>query len=223
MSDDQEAQATDHPVAAVDPRVQRSRAAIVQAATQQFLTYGYVDTNLDDVAALANISRRTIFNVFTDKQAVFRAVLDQAIETAERYSLEVVDRLGEGDVASELRDAATQLAQAVLGGRIVALRRLLVAEVRRFPELAASYYDRAPGRVMVGLATAFERYHKRGLLSVDHPLRAAEHFAFLVLGASLDHAMFTPDTTVVDQDLVLARAHTGVDTFLRAYGRQTAR
>ncbi len=203
---------------AVDPRVVRSRTAVLEAATLSFLEHGYVETSLDDIAHRAGVAKRTIYNVVGDKEAVFRCVLDAAIDTAERFSVEVVENLASGDdIETELRDAALQLARAVLTGRIVALRRLLIAEARRFPELAASYYQRAPGRVINGLAAALQRYDQRGELTVDEPVRAAEQFAFLVLGAALDRALFATDDTPVDEALLTERALTGVDTFVRAH------
>ncbi len=195
----------------------RSRAAILEAATLQFLEHGYVDTSLEDVADRARVARRTIYNVYGDKEALFRAVLDQAITIAEDYSTDVAARLGGGDPTTELHEAALQLARTVLTGRIVSLRRLLIAEVRRFPDLADAYHRRAPGRVVQGLAAALQRYHERGLLVVERPLRAAEQLAFLVLGPSLDRALFDPDGTPVDDLLLTERVQSGVDTFLRAH------
>ncbi len=203
----------------VDPRVQRSREALVEAALQEFLREGYRDASLDDIAGRADVAKRTIYNVFADKEALFRAVLAEAMDTAERFSAEVVAHLGDDteDFEQELRQAAIALARAVLSGRIVPLRRLLIAEVRRFPELAEEYYTRAPGRVMSALAEAFRRYRDAGVLSIDDPARAGEQFAFLVLGASLDHGLFTPDDEPADPALVERRALAGVEAFLRAH------
>ena len=203
---------------AVDPRVTRSRAVIVEAASAHFLEHGYLTANLDDIAEAAGVSKRTIYNNYGDKEQLFREILREALDTAERFSLEVVGRLGTSDdVAGELHELAQRLAGAVLGGRIVALRRLLIGEATRFPELARDYYLRAPGRVVSAIADALHRYHERGLLSVDSPAVAAEQFAFLVLGASLDRALFEVGD-VPSRALVEARAEAGAAAFLRAYG-----
>jgi TetR/AcrR family transcriptional regulator, mexJK operon transcriptional repressor len=205
--------------ARVDPRITRSRVRIVEAATTHFLERGYLAANVDEIAAQAGVAKRTIYNIFGGKEELFRAVLAEVVATAERFAREVVGPVGTGDdVAGELRDVGTRLAQVVVaGGRIVALRRLLIGEVGRFPALAADYYERAPGRVMAALADALERYAERGLLDVDDPSLAAEHLAFLVMGASLDRALFAPADAPPDPDLVEARAIAGVEVFLRAY------
>jgi TetR/AcrR family transcriptional regulator, mexJK operon transcriptional repressor len=201
-----------------DPRVNRSRAAILEAATACFLEQGYDGTSLEDVAQRAGVAKRTIYNVVGNKEALFREVLTGSLELAERFSGQVVDGLGEGDPIEELRQLGELHARAVLGGRVVAIRRLLIRETSRFPDLARDYYDRAPRRVISTLARALQRYEARGLLRVADPERAAEQLAFLVLGASLDEALFDAEGRPTSDAVVKERARSGVDLFLRAHG-----
>jgi TetR/AcrR family transcriptional repressor of mexJK operon len=206
----------------LDPRVARSRAVIVSAATEHFLRNGYVGANVDEIAAEAGVSKRTIYNIFGGKEQLFREVLGAVLATAERFSRETASALGTtDDVAGELRDVASKLVDAVFGGPIVRLRRLLIGEAERFPELAREYYERGPGRVMKTIAAGLRRFHERGLLHVDDPGLAAEHFAFLVMGAALDQALFEVSATPPAAEDVAARARTGAETFLRAYGKSS--
>lgn len=203
--------------APLDPRVERSRAVIVAAATEHFLRNGYVGSNVDEIAAQARVSKRTVYNVFGGKEQLFREILADALATAERFSHDIAAALGTtDDVEAELRDIGTKLAATVLTGPVVRLRRLLIGEAERFPELATEYYERAPGRVMATLADGFRRCHQRGVLHVKNAELAAEHFGFLVMGASLDCALFEA-TTPPDAKRVEKRARAGVDAFLRAY------
>lgn len=205
--------------AALDPRVARSRAVIIAAATEQFLANGYLAANVDEIASEARVSKRTIYNIFGGKEQLFREILSGSLATAERFSEEVSATLAEtDDVETELTDVAVRLAHEVLGGgRVVRLRRLLIGEAARFPELAREYYDRAPGRVMATLAEGLAEFHRRGLLRVDDPRVASEHLAFLVLGASLDRALFVTDADLLSPIEIERRALVGVATFLRAY------
>lgn len=205
-----------------DPRVVRSRAAVLDAATQLFVERGYRDTSLDDVADVAGVSKRTIHNIYDGKEALFRAALSDILDTAERFAQQVVTPLRDrDDVADALRTTAIELARTVLGGRVVPLRRLLIAEARRFPELAADYYVRAPRRTIVAIADAIRGFRDRGLLDVDDPTLAAEQFAFLVLGASLDRAQFDADGQPGSDVEIERRARTGAELFLRAHGLTT--
>lgn len=205
-----------------DPRVVRSRAAILEAATRLFVQHGYGETSLEDIADAAGVSKRTIHNVYDGKEALFRSALHGVLDTAERFAHEVVAPLHDRDDLTEaLRATAVELARTVLGGRVVPLRRLLITEARRFPDLAAEYYARAPRRTIVAIADALRGFRDRGLLDVDDPTLAAEQFAFLVLGASLDRAQFDADGRAGSDEEVERRALAGADLFLRAHGGAT--
>jgi transcriptional repressor AefR-like protein len=45
---------------------------------------------------------------------------------------------------------------------VLLLRRLVLGEVGRFPDLARSYYERVPGRVLDGLAELFAELAAKG-------------------------------------------------------------
>ena len=77
----------------------------------------------------------------------------------------------------------------VLTPRVMQLRRLVIGEVSRFPELAKVLYERGPQRAVSALAALFERLADRGLLAIDDPLVAASHFNWLVMSAPLNQAM----------------------------------
>ena len=65
-------------------------------------------------------------------------------------------------------------------------------------------------------AAAFAAAAERGLLAVPDPELAAEHFAFLVMGADLDRGMFTGSVERTPEE-IRARAEAGARVFLRAY------
>lgn len=204
----------------IDPRVVRSRAAILEAATTLFLGNGYSATTMDDIAEEAGVSKRTVYNNFTDKEALFREVVLAATGIAEGFATDAAAELADPNyLPAALFALARRLAAAATNPRVVRLRRLLIGEAHRFPDLAAEYYRLAPGRVMATLATAFESLAMRGRLHVTDPDRAAEQFAFLVLGASLDRAMFDVRDETPDADSLARAADDGVRTFLAAYAR----
>ena len=203
---------------ALDPRIVRSRAVILTAASEHFLRRGYVGANVDEIAAEARVSKRTVYNIFGGKEQLFRAILADAFGTAERFSRETASVLTEtDDIGAELKAAAVRLASTVLSGPVVRLRRLLIGEAERFPELAREYYERAPGFVLDTLAGVLARLGERGLLRVSDARLTAEHFAFLVRGAPLDLALFTVTGQLPSTSDIEARAVAGVEAFLRAY------
>jgi AefR-like transcriptional repressor, C-terminal domain len=58
----------------------------------------------------------------------------------------------------------------VLLPEAVQLRRLMIGEAGRLPDLAGEYYDRVPQRVIAALAGQLQRLAERGVLRVENPL-----------------------------------------------------
>jgi TetR/AcrR family transcriptional regulator, mexJK operon transcriptional repressor len=204
---------------AQDPRTRRTRAAIVEAATTLFLRHGFQGTSTDDIARLAAVSKRTVYNNFGDKERLFTEIILGITVTAEQLAGEFAAELRHAeDVPSALRDVARRLLEAVTRPMVLQLRRLLIAEARRFPDLAREYYRGAPERTLGSLAAALGSLAERGALVVPDPQRAAEHLAFLVLGATLDRAMFEGEQSVPSNAELRRTADEAARAFLAAYG-----
>lgn len=198
----------------------RSRAAVVEAARTLFLEKGYDGTTVEEIASLAGVARRTVYNNYTDKEALFLEIVSEVIGDAEAFARGLDEEVGGAVAADDLRtvlhELGHRLALAILRPEVIALRRLLIGEARAFPDLAHEYFERAPGTVMAALASRFERWAGDGLLRAEDQGRAAEHFAYLVAGAPLDRAVLTG--TVPDRDELVTTAREGVETFLARYG-----
>jgi TetR/AcrR family transcriptional repressor of mexJK operon len=107
------------------------------------------------------------------------------------------------------------LALAILRPEVIALRRPLIGEARSFPEFAEKYFAAAPGLVLVALASGFEQLSDAGLLPATDTRRAAEQFAYLVVGAPLDRAILLGK--IPAKEHIIACARDGVETFLARY------
>src|SRR5436305_15065188 len=61
----------------------RKRRAIIDAATRLFLDGGgYRGTSMDEIAALSGVSKQTVYKHFTDKEALFRAIVMATVDQA---------------------------------------------------------------------------------------------------------------------------------------------
>jgi TetR/AcrR family transcriptional regulator, mexJK operon transcriptional repressor len=203
------------------PRSARKRTAILDAATTVFLRKGYLGTSMDEVAALAAVSKQTVYKHFADKERLFAEIVTGTVdEASDRVHDEVADLPDTGDLEADLRDLARRQLAMVMQPRLLALRRLVIGEAGRFPELGRLFYERGPGRTVEALAGAFEHLAARGLLEADDPRRAAQHFNWLVMSAPINQAMLLGDdgrATPADLDRY---ADDGVRAFLAAYGRR---
>ncbi|TNM70250.1 TetR/AcrR family transcriptional regulator [Streptomyces sp. NP160] len=204
---------------AEDPRAARSRQRVLAAATTCFLAHGYDATTVEQVAVEAGLAKRTVFNLYADKPSLFRAALERSVDTAERFTGQLLAHVHELAEAPDLRAGLGQLAEelalTVLAGPVVPLRRLLAREGERFPDLLADYRRRAPEAVLVALSSTFTVLAARKRLSVTSPDLAAEHFAFLVMGADLDRGMLGEPPPPAAR--IRERAAAGVDAFWRAH------
>src|SRR5690606_15280117 len=126
-----------------------------------------------------------------------------------------------GDITAYLVDYAHRQLAVVLTPRIMQLRRLVIGEVARFPDLARVLYERGPQRAVAALATMFERLAKRGLLRIDDPMTAAAQFNWLVMSEALNRAMLLGDAAIPEPAELRRHAAAGVRVFLAAYGNDS--
>lgn len=206
-----------------DPRDQRrsdrKRGAILDAATTTFLRRGYLGASMDEIAALAAVSKQTVYKHFADKETLFTEIVNSTVDRASNPVYEIVLSLDPSDdVATALRDLARRLLATVMQPTLLQLRRLVIGEAGRFPELGRTFYERGPQRTIGALAVAFERLAEQGALRVDDPALAAAHFNWLVMSIPLNQAMLCgTDEPLAPADLD-RYAEAGVEAFLRAYG-----
>jgi TetR/AcrR family transcriptional regulator, mexJK operon transcriptional repressor len=206
-----------HP-AAESQRPSRKQAAILEAATRVFLDNGFRGTSMDAIARAAEVAKQTVYQHFTDKERLFVEVVRRAVNTVADPVAAEIEQLGSGDdLAVDLKELAVRQLGAVLQPRVLALRRLVIAEASRFPELGQAFFDQGPGRTMNGLAARFAELSQEGRLRVADPSTAAAEFNWLVMAAPINEAMLLGRTTFPAKDLTFI-ADRAVATFMRAYG-----
>jgi TetR/AcrR family transcriptional regulator, mexJK operon transcriptional repressor len=205
-----------------DGRSARKWRAIMEAATALFLRDGYRNTSMDQVAADAAVSKQTVYKHFADKDQLFREIVLGVTSNSEAIitDLTSVLRNSEIDSVADLRTVLTDLARRYIDGvlqpNVLSLRRLIIAEAERFPDLARTYFEQAPSRGIDVIADALRTYERRGLLDLGDARLAAAQFAYLVLGIPQDRAQFCPQQrpSPAERDRLATEA---VRVFLAAY------
>jgi TetR/AcrR family transcriptional repressor of mexJK operon len=178
---------------------------------------------MDQIAASAEVSKQTVYKHFGDKRALLAAIVSAVVDSTVRP---FVDRIAALPATDDLEDDLVLLAadylRSVLAEPVVQLRRLIVAEASHVPELAELYYDRVPAETLRAFPDAFGELDRRGLLQVAETHVAAEHFAFLVVGRSIDRALFFGGPETLAELDVAAYVRSGVRVFLAGHGRPRA-
>ena len=191
---------------------------ILQAATTVFLRNGYLGTSMDEIAALAGVSKQTVYKHFTDKERLFSQIVTATVnELADPDHDEVLNLRDTGDLERDLRDFARRQLGAVMQPRLLQLRRLVIAEAGRFPQLGRLFYERGPGRTIDALAAMFQRLASRGVLELDDARIAAAHFNWLVMSVPLNQALLLGDDQPATPAELDSYADAGVRAFLAAY------
>ncbi|MFG2230803.1 TetR/AcrR family transcriptional regulator [Streptomyces sp. NPDC048723] len=196
-------------------RAARKRLAIVRAARTAFVRDGF-KVGMDTIAAEAGVSKVTVYNHFGNKDALFLAVIGDALEEALGAAVEgTAARLQDID---DLRTALVWTAEAWVKGMIrpdvMALRHLVVNETMRFPELGLAWKRSGPDRVRPALLDTFERLIAEGRLDMPDVEVAIIQFYSLVLYPHLIHSAYGVG---LPQETTTALSETGVDMFLTYY------
>jgi TetR/AcrR family transcriptional repressor of mexJK operon len=101
---------------------------------------------------------------------------------------------------------------------LLKLRRLVISNAERMPQLGRGWYQNGFERVLTALATSFRRLTEKGLLRTKDPDMAANHFAGILLWIPLNEAMFKGNYKPYSEIELDRIAEQAVQTFLVAYG-----
>jgi AcrR family transcriptional regulator len=142
-------------------RAAERRAAIIEAAMDEFIARGFAATRLDDVAKRAGVAKGTIYLHFKDKESMFEELIRTAI-------VPLVNRLAEGPppVGGSVRDMIEGFIRTFIHEVTTTRRgdivRLIVAEGPRFPEIADFYYREVVSKGLAGMRAAISLGIARG-------------------------------------------------------------
>lgn len=207
-----------HPI--FDVELRRSFAkhrAILDAAAQVFLKMGYAGASVDAIAGTAGVSKRTIYNHFEDKEHLFIAVVRNTLASVEaEFDQALGDAiLDSDDLERDFVALARRWVRLFLREDASSLRRLVIAEGQRHPEIMHGWAEAGPLRSRSKLVTVLARLSERGRLDVPDPQRAAEQLALLVTNPAYNRSLLGTVhlTDAQVDDIVIPN----VRMFLRAY------
>ena len=191
----------------------RKRAAIIDAAVAEFRQSGFAATSMDKVAASAGVSKRTVYNHFPSKEALFAQILEQLWER----SIEGLDLAYRKDrpLRAQLLELLEQKLELLRDENYSDLARVAIAAGLHAPELAQELVARMGNREE-GLTTWIRAAAADGRLNTGDPLFAAMQMHALVKGFA-----FWPQIALGQPPLTLAQqkkaAESAVDMFLAYY------
>jgi AcrR family transcriptional regulator len=133
---------------------------LIDAAIAVFAEKGFAASRLEDVARRAGAGKGTAYLYFPNKEALFKAAVGEVIVTRIAMSEREVEDW-HGATADLLRQVLERWVQ-VISSRQGGLLKLIVAEARNFPELAAWYHREVAERGHRLLCAILRRGVERG-------------------------------------------------------------
>ncbi len=177
----------------------KKRAAIVDAARRAFLENGYASTSMDRIAAAADVSVKTVYRHFDNKDDLFSAVMqaacsrDGAVQALGNEPQELVPSMDppwfSRPPATGLAMAGVEYLQHVLSQEQLALYRVVTQDAHRFPELGRRYREEVVEHRNALFAQYLERWAASQKWKVRDRPRAAYAFAGMLRAGLFESAL----------------------------------
>jgi TetR/AcrR family transcriptional regulator, mexJK operon transcriptional repressor len=202
-----------------ESRSARKDREILQAAAAAFVSKGYDGTSMEEIATRAGVSKQTIYKHFTDKEMLFSVVVLATATQVNDVIESVTTLLSETKyMEGGLLQLARRMMAVLMDDQLLKLRRLIIANADRMPQLGRSWYEQGFERMLASAASCFENLTSRGLMRTPDPYLAASHLFGMLLWIPMNEAMFTGNSNPRSKAELERHADASVEAFLVVYG-----
>ncbi len=194
----------------------QAKVRILEAARQLFLTRGYSSTNLEEVAAAAQVTKPTVYNHFGSKAGLLQAITQEHADS--RVAEFTAKLVPSAEPGRDLQSFADVFLKRVLGEEARRWQRLAITESVDHPDVGKRFYECGPARVKAALVDYLHQAQKSGSLAVPDPEQATEQFLGMLLGLDLMRGLISQPLTTEKQRK--KRCRETVEMFLTLYGEK---
>ncbi|GLQ90761.1 TetR/AcrR family transcriptional regulator [Dyella flagellata] len=203
-----------HRPSSTTPRLtDRKRGAIIEAAIDEFRAAGYETTSMDRIAARAGVSKRTVYNHFPSKEALFAQILHHLWDAI--AGNDVIAYRADRPLRNQLLDLIALKFRLLNDEAFVSLARVAIAAGIHSPERARDMVARMNEREE-GLTVWIRAAAAAGRLKTNDPVFASHQLEGLIKGFA-----FWPQITLAQPPLDATAqkkvAESAVDMFLAYY------
>lgn len=158
-----------------DLRSSIGRRQILDGARQVFLVNGFRGTSIDQIAAEAAVSKRSLHHLFGSKDALFRSLItEEGARIA--AALPSIDR-DEPNACSAMRQIGGAVLETLNHPTTVTTLRLIIGTLGHFPRLGEEFLRASLGPTIEQIATYLDLQAASGSIRIDNSRAAAEEFA----------------------------------------------
>ncbi|MBT0585142.1 TetR/AcrR family transcriptional regulator [Alteromonas oceanisediminis] len=196
---------------ALTERGKKRAEAILDAAVDTFLENGYDATSLQLIITRSGGSRRMIYDLYGGKDGLFCAaiesVLDRVVASFDQLALV------SNSIRADLTSSGIAFVTALVSDPALAVFRIVLAEIDRFPHLGERLFDRGPNAAYEKVAAYLTLQHEKRVISVEDPRTAASQLLEMLKGELHIKALLCVNHTIT-ADEIDRQVSLGVEQFL---------
>ncbi len=198
----------------------RKRHAILEAAADQFRKHGFEASSMDKIAALAGVSKRTVYNHFPSKDELFAETLVQLFQSG--AAIMDVAYQADAPLRAQLTAMMARKAGSLADQNFLDLARVAIAEAVHAPERVRPIVARMGEREQ-GVTAWIRAAQADGKLKPGDP-----EFAAALLQGQIKALAFWPQVTMgapplaPDQQALLVEAAVSMFLAYFAEAKHTA-
>lgn len=190
---------------------------IMEGARHVFLERGYDGASMDEIARIAGVSKGTLYTHFDNKAALFEALIRHDRRTLAEQVVVYDD--GNPDIREVLISLGLGLVEMILLPHNIALTRVGIGAVGKFPEIGRILYEAGPERGIARLAAYFQEQCDKGILEMDDPRLAATQ-TLQLLKVGIIRPMFYGSSQRPSPEDMRRYIESGVDMILNTYKKR---
>ncbi|WP_298776363.1 TetR/AcrR family transcriptional regulator [uncultured Shewanella sp.] len=165
-----------------DKKLTRSeikRAAILDAAMDEFQHKGFKATNMDEIALNASVSKRTVYNHFPSKETLFHAITERMLMLF--YTEKTVSFSDTMSLEVQLTHLAENEIKLLTMPKFIAMAKVIFAESIHSPHLVQHAVKEFEEKGSP-LIRWFEAAAKQGAINSQMPQQVAMQFVSVIKG-----------------------------------------
>jgi len=123
---------------------------LLEAALELFVEKGFAATRSEEVAVRAGVSKGTLYLYFPSKEELLKAVIRHTLASEIQAGAEMA-AAHTGSASERLVDVMTHWWSKILSSPASGVFKLVITEVRNFPEIAQFYFEEViqPGTAII--------------------------------------------------------------------------
>jgi len=164
------------------------RSTIILRAAQLFLSLGFENTSMSQIAEHAGVAKQTLYSYFGSKEALFTAAIEEACRI-HALTPEIFDV--SKPLATVLRDVGQHAAELMLSREALQLNRICISGCDQYPTVSKLYWEAGPKWILQQLSHYIGVKALKGEIDIPEAeaSRMAKHYLALVRGQELQRRL----------------------------------